>query len=138
MYIPGKFGKNLYIDELFPGGIKMNIGNMKNIVVLKDLPSNLIEEAIVILKENQTIKRPEYSEKKKVSRVEQKKIDNPKEYIVKEAEMVVSQYISNMEQKREKSSKTLINLAAKYKRLKIMTGGLLFVTIATIIIHLIS
>lgn len=31
----------------------MNTGNLKNIVVLKDLPSNLVEEAIVVLKENQ-------------------------------------------------------------------------------------
>ena len=33
----------------------MNTSNMKNIVVLKDLPSNLVEEAIVVLKENQKL-----------------------------------------------------------------------------------
>ena len=27
--------------------------NMKNIVVLKNIPSNLVEEAIVVLKQNQ-------------------------------------------------------------------------------------
>ena len=29
---------------------------MRNIVVLKDLPSNLVEEAIIVLKQNQKIK----------------------------------------------------------------------------------
>ena len=38
---------------------KMNTGGMKNIVILKDLPSNLVEEAIVFLKENQKLKKPE-------------------------------------------------------------------------------
>ena len=37
----------------------MNTGNLKNIVVLKDLPSNLVEEAIVVLKENQKIPKLE-------------------------------------------------------------------------------
>ena len=33
----------------------MNTGDLKNIVVIKDLPSNLIEEAIVILKQNKKV-----------------------------------------------------------------------------------
>ena len=43
----------------------MNTGNLKNIVVLKDLPSNLIEEAIVVLKENQKIPKLEPASKDK-------------------------------------------------------------------------
>ncbi len=35
----------------------MDTGGMKNIVILKDLPSNLVEEAIVFLKENQKLKK---------------------------------------------------------------------------------
>ena len=31
--------------------------DMRNIVVLKDLPSNLVEEAIIVLKQNQKIKK---------------------------------------------------------------------------------
>lgn len=38
--------------------------DMRNIVVLKDLPSNLVEEAIIVLKQNQKIKKPEYVENK--------------------------------------------------------------------------
>ena len=42
----------------------MDISTMKNMVVLRDLPSNLIEEAIVVLKANKKIKKLEYSENK--------------------------------------------------------------------------
>ena len=34
----------------------MDTSNMKNIVVLKNLPSNIVEEAIVILKSNAKVK----------------------------------------------------------------------------------
>ena len=37
----------------------MNISDMKNIVILKDLPSNIVDEAIVFLKQNQKVKKPE-------------------------------------------------------------------------------
>lgn len=43
----------------------MNTGDLKNIVVIKDLPSNLIEEAIVVLKENQKIPKLEPASKDK-------------------------------------------------------------------------
>ena len=43
---------NLYKSgkTLCEGGTYMETSNMKNMVVLKNLPSNLVEEAIVILK----------------------------------------------------------------------------------------
>ena len=34
----------------------MEENNMKNIVVLKDLPSNLVDEAIVVFKQNVNVK----------------------------------------------------------------------------------
>ena len=36
---------------------------MKNMVVLKNLPSNMVEEAIIIFKENQRVKEKELVEK---------------------------------------------------------------------------
>ena len=35
----------------------MDINNMKNVVVLKDLPSNIVDEAIILLKQNQKNKK---------------------------------------------------------------------------------
>lgn len=42
----------------------METSNMKNMVVLKNLPSNLVEEAIVILKSSKKVKKLEKIEKK--------------------------------------------------------------------------
>lgn len=43
----------------------METSNMKNMVVLKNLPSNLVEEAIVILKSSKKVRKLEKIEKKK-------------------------------------------------------------------------
>ena len=42
----------------------MENGQMKNMVVLKNLPSNLIEEALVIVKSKKNVKTLEYIDKK--------------------------------------------------------------------------
>mgnify|MGYP003293870413 CR=1 FL=1 len=55
MYKHSKTGKNLYI-EFFSRRLQMNTENMKNMLVLKDLPSNIVDEAIVILKPNVKLK----------------------------------------------------------------------------------
>lgn len=96
----------------------MNIDNMKNIVVLKDLPSNMVEEAIVILKPNIKVKNKE--KKKENIKVGAKGKDNSKDYIIKEAEEVISQYISNLE-KPKQLEKTNKKLLAKYNRVKTLS-----------------
>lgn len=90
----------------------METSKMKNMVVLRNLPSNLVEEAIVILKSSKKVRKLEKIEKKsKVERIENHKKE--KDYILKEAEMLVTNYISKIENKNEpKSNKT------KYIRLK--------------------
>lgn len=47
----------------------MNIGQMKNIVVLRDLPSNIVDEAIVILKNNTKVKKREIIENRKSKKI---------------------------------------------------------------------
>lgn len=96
---------------------------MKNIVVLKNLPSNLIEEAIVILKCNK--KETECIKKQIKSNTfssNAKKIDKPKDYIVKEAEMVISNYISSIENQRvNKNKKDNKKLEKKCKMMQLIT-----------------
>ena len=41
----------------------MEFGQMKNIVVLKNLPSNIVDEAIVVLKPNKKAKQIQHIEK---------------------------------------------------------------------------
>lgn len=96
----------------------MNQSNLKNMVVLKNLPSNLVEEAIVILKNNKKIKKLEKVEKiKTTENILENKKEN--EYIVKEAEMLVSDYISLLEEKKEKKNLNNQKINRKYKKLKL-------------------
>ena len=93
----------------------MNKQNMKNMIVLKDLPSNLIDEAIVILKPNVKLKELDLKNNKN------KYKDNSKNYIVNEAQMVISNYLSNIE--KDRKNEFIINkkIKKKYKILKIIS-----------------
>ena len=95
----------------------MNQSNLKNMVVFKNIPSNLVEEAIIILKANTRIRKPERIEKNKnTENVKQSKKEN--DYILKEAEMLVNSYVSRLEKKKEEKKNQNINLSKKYIRLK--------------------
>ena len=94
----------------------MESSDMKNMVVLKNLPSNMVEEAIIIFKENQKVREKEFIEKgNKINLVEIH--TKSKDCILKEAEMLVTDYINKIETKKklEKGDK---NIMIKYKRLK--------------------
>lgn len=95
----------------------MESSNLKNMVVLKNLPSNIVEEAIVILKSNKKVKKLEKIERARNCN-EAKSKSKDKEYILKEAEMLVSNYISKIENKKETEIKLTKNKNKTYKRLK--------------------
>lgn len=82
----------------------MDVSKMKNMVVLKNLPSNIVDEAFVVLKTNKKVKKLEKIENnKKIKGQEEGKKD--KEYILKEAEMLVAEYISKIENKPKINNK---------------------------------
>lgn len=89
---------------------------LKNIVVLKNLPSNLVEEAIVVLKSNKKVKKLEKVEKNKTIENEIE-IKKDKGYVLKEAEMLVSNYVSKLENQNNIKRKNA-EVDKKYKRLK--------------------
>ena len=95
----------------------METSPMKNIVVLKNLPSNLVEEAIVILKTNKVAKKLEYIEKTTNKNINNTK--KTKEYMVREAESVISSYISKIEDNRNSNKIPKSNIEKRYKKLKI-------------------
>ena len=117
----------------------MEKGNMKNIVILKDLPSNMIEEAIVVLKENKKIKRYQYvdSEGKKTNK-KVEKVNNDKEYILKEAELVIHDYISTLETKSLKWKNNMKKLENKYKQSVKLNIILAFSTVISLLVSLIA
>ena len=79
----------------------MNTSKMKNMVILKDLPSNIIDEAIIILKPNIKVKNFDMAESKKSSYKNDGNKRDSKDYIVNEAQMVISNYISNIEAQKD-------------------------------------
>ena len=85
------------------------INQMKNMVVLRNLPSNIIEEAFVILKPN-----------KKVRIINTKEDTEEKsgDYIIKEAEMIITNYITDVEKENRIKSNTVKQIEHKYKKLK--------------------
>ena len=95
----------------------MEENKLKNMVVLKNLPSNIVEEAFVILKANKKVKKLEKIEKTQNS-TNNKKVGNKKDYILQEAEMLVKNYIAKLEEKEEKQTLGKNKTNAKYRRLK--------------------
>ena len=93
----------------------METSNMKNMVVLKNLPSNIVDEAIIVLKTNKKVKKLQKIEKKRTQNDEGEKKD--KQYILKEAEMLVNKYISDIE-KNDKKNKFNKGAKEKYNKLK--------------------
>ena len=97
----------------------MEESKLKNMVVLKNLPSNLVEEAIIILKSNKNAKRLEKIDKDKRNESNITKKDvNKKDFVVKEAELVVSSYISKVENSSKADKQRKIEQNRKIRRLK--------------------
>lgn len=112
----------------------MEENNMKNIIVLKDLPSNLVEEAIVILKKK--VKIENIDRKKENVKVAKVGKNNSKDYIIKEAEMVVTNYIAKIEKPKE-LEKLNKNIKRKYNNLKKVTIFFAIVALLGIIVNFI-
>lgn len=98
----------------------MDINNMKNIVVLKNLPSNMVEEAFVILKSNVKIQKKHLIDNKK-SKIEKEEKNITKDCVVKEAEMIIEEYINKVEKSNFEMARNSIKIDKKYKRLKALT-----------------
>ena len=101
----------------------MDKDNMKNMVVLKNLQSNIIDEAIVILKPNVKLKSLDLAENNKNNKTNTDKNksqlkENSKKYIINEAKMVISNYLSKIENNKIKQIKVNKKMETKYKRLK--------------------
>ena len=106
---------------------------MKNIVILKNLPSNLVEEAFVVLKENEKIQIEDLTNKESIARDINKNTNEKesKEYIVKEAELLVENYLKDIEKRKNEKSKDIWKL--KYEKLKILNIFLVFLLAIVII-----
>ena len=128
MYMSNFYGKN------FIGSDKiMDISNMKNIIVLKNLPSNLIDEAIVVLKHNISSK---IYNKVKDGQGDGKEKKSNNDYVVNEAQMHIAEYISNLNHKNNLNETR--EWEKKYIKLKRITKLLAVISALGIIVNLIK
>ena len=106
----------------------MQLSKMKNTIVLKGMASNIVDEAIVVLKPNVKIKQGEFNSKKTY----EKWGNDKKVFVVKEAENTINTYIEKLKSDSEKTNTQ--NLKIKYRFLQISNAVLIIsIMIATII-----
>lgn len=91
----------------------MQLSKMKNIIVLKGMASNVVDEAIVVLKPNVKLKQSEYNTKGKMNREDK----NKKMIVMKEAENTINNYVKKLQ--KEANSKEEMALRKKYKFLQV-------------------
>lgn len=106
----------------------MQLSKMKNIIVLKGMASNVVDEAIVVLKPNVKLKQSEYNTKQKRT-LEDK---NKKMIVMKEAESTINMYVKKLQKEAKKREDT--NLRKKYKFLQISNTVLILSMIVAIFI----
>jgi len=104
---------------------------MKNMIILRNLPSNMVEEAYIVFKNNVKIHKVEKVEKGKIDKKEEKieKVES-KDYMVKEAEMIINDYIAKIEKREYELGSGNKKLKEKYKKLKAIT---LFLTMFSLL-----
>lgn len=113
----------------------MDSNQMKNIIVLKNIPSNIVDEAFIILKDNKKIKSLERIDKQVNSQTGKEKT---KEYIVKEAEMVIANYLSKIEKEKQVKNYSVRQIEIKYKRLKNIAIGLSAIVVLNVIFNILA
>ena len=114
----------------------MDKSNMKNMIVLKDLPSNIVDEVIVVLKNNKKINNYLFV-KNKVKKDEIQEIKNDKKYVIKQVEMVILNYLKEIENPISKK-KSQNGLQRKYNKLKQINYFLIFLCFIITIAYLIK
>lgn len=117
--------EKIYINQIRKGiKVYMERNTMKNMIILRDLPSNMVEEAYIVFKNNAKIHKAQKIEKRKVEEKEEK--EKPKDYMVKEAEMIIYDYIDKIEKREYELGNGNKKLKEKYKKLKAIS---IFLTI---------
>ncbi len=104
----------------------MENNKIKNTIVLRGMASNVVDEAIVILKPHIKIKKTQAVN----NNIREK--SNSKEIILKEAEHIVSEYVNRISVKEIEKAK--YELEKKVKKLKIISFMFFIILIITVIV----
>lgn len=103
----------------------MENNKIKNTIVLRGMASNVVDEAIVILKPNVKIKKTQT-----IKNVKEK--NSSKELILKEAEHIVSEYVNRIS--TDELKKENMRLEKKNLKLKIISVIFVILLIITVIV----
>lgn len=103
----------------------MENNKIKNTIVLRGMASNVVDEAIVILKPHIKIKKTQV-----VNNIREK--NNSKELILKEAEHIVSEYVNRISVKEIENEK--FRLEKKVKKLQVILFVFFIILVTTILI----
>ncbi len=101
---------------------------LKNTIVLKGMASNVVDEAIVILKPNVKLKQKEFIDKNN----NLKRTHKANNCIVKEAENVILNYVRKIENKKENEKN--MKILRKYRFLKISNIVLIILVVLSFLI----
>ena len=102
----------------------------KNMIILKDLPSNIVKEAYVVFKSNKMIRKFQKINKNNEKKKEEEESNR---YAVKEAEMLVLDYIEKVETSEKE---VIINskINKKLKKYAYITSIIIFIQLILLII----
>ena len=103
----------------------MENNKIKNTIVLRGMASNVVDEAIVILKPHVKLKKTQV-----VNNIREK--STSKELILKEAEHIVFEYVNRISIKEMETEKN--KLEKKVKKLKIISFMFFLILIITVIV----
>lgn len=114
----------------------MVTNGVRRIVLLKDMPSNIVEEAIVVLKANKLTQKK--SKDIECFEYKNKFTKNEKEgdFIIKEAENVVLEYVKTIE--KSKSQAKVSNTDKKYKKMCYITAIVSFLYILDLLLKFVN
>lgn len=105
-------------------GMCMQKNKVNNIIVLKEMASNFVEEAIVVLKPNIEFKNDD----KKVKNNELSENErNKNRSIVKEAEFIIENSLNKLHEESKKNEKKEIE--EKYKKMKKLVYALVIINV---------
>jgi hypothetical protein len=117
----GRHRKMFFLEDA------MFYGKSKKIIVIKDIHSNLFEEAILVLKEDKE------QEREKGKKLNSDKIDNIKnDFILKEAELIINNYIKDNKGKFIPPKKKEIIKKSNFMKNLIINSALLGSVVAVV------
>lgn len=103
------------------------MSKMKNMIVVRDIKSNLVEEAIIIFKENVKIKEEQKLRNNGKSEIMEKNLKN--ELCLQEAQNIITEYANSLENRKKEN-----NIKAKMHFLQAVNIALVIATILIAII----